>query len=252
MAEGPLVHHYARQLADVLEGEAVKVEFGIKRLAGEGASFTGSTLERVDPHGKQFRIRFSDGRLILVHLLMWGSWGIYTPGEEWEKPRDRARLVLRTADHEVVAFSGPVIQLMGSEELADSKWGGLGPDPLRDDFSREEVNRRMDRHPNRDVGAVLLDQRVLSGVGNILRNEILFRASVHPTRKVCELADQEREQVLDWTEELMRRWLEEMGGKQSWTRVYRRSGKACPRCGATIEYFRNAGRRAYACPECQR
>ncbi|MFO7959057.1 MAG: DNA-formamidopyrimidine glycosylase family protein [Candidatus Brocadiia bacterium] len=252
MAEGPLVHHYAHQLAELLEGEPVEVEFGIKRLEGEGASFDGTAVVAVDPHGKQFRIRFSDGRLILVHLLMWGSWGIYTLGAEWEKPRDRARLVLRTHAREVVAFSAPVIQLMDAEELTDSKWGGLGPDPLRDDFSREEVHRRMGRHPDHDVGDVLLDQRVLAGVGNILRNEILFGARVHPTRKVCELAEEEREQILDWTERLMRQWLEEMGGKQGWTRVYRRSGKACPRCGATIEYFKNAGRRASACPKCQR
>jgi len=252
MAEGPLVHHNARQLQRVLKGKQAGIEFGVRRLKAYEPSLRKVRIDDVEAYGKQFRIRLSDGRIVLVHLMMWGYWRIYEKGQAWERPRQRARLVLRTKTHEAVAFSAPLVELLTENELREHpKWGNLGPDPLRRDFSRQEFLRRLMLQPAREIGDVLLDQTVISGVGNILRIEILFRARVHPRRQVGSLSRNDKRRLIDWTLRLMKRWLDERGREDEWIRIYRRKSKPCPRCGGRVESFRQGGRITYACSNCQ-
>jgi len=252
MAEGPLVHHYANRLRKVLKGREVRVEFGIRKLRQFEPSLEGLRIQDVEAHGKQFRIHFPDNRLLLVHLMMWGSWRIYRNGQSWDKPRERARLILRTRTHEIVAFSTPIVRLLTKSELeGDPKWGNLGPDPLRPDFSIKEFLRLLESQAPREIGEVILDQQVISGIGNILRIEILFQSHIHPRRSVGSLSEDEKHEMLRWILKLTRTWMRTMGKKADWISIYRKSGKPCPRCGATIEFFRQGGRITYACPKCQ-
>lgn len=253
MAEGPVVHYQARNLDRVLRGREVRVTFGTRDLKPFEPTFQGVKVQAVEAYGKQFRIRFDDGRIFLVHLMMWGSWRIYRKGTVWDKPQNRARLVLETDTHQAVAFSAPVVRLFPSwESLRDSESGDLGPDPLRPDFSREEFLRRLARDPRREIGEALLDQSVVAGVGNILRNEILFRAGIHPKRRISSHSERDFEALVVLTRELMANWLDGMRKAPRWIQVYRKSGNPCPRCGARIQFFRQAGRVTYACPDCQR
>jgi endonuclease-8 len=193
-----------------------------------------------------------DGRVILVHLLMWGSWHFYRPGASWDKPRSRARLIIRSGEWEAVAFSAPVIEVLQDGEPAHHpRWGGLGPDPLREDFDQAEVLRRLDRRPDREIGPAILDQTVIAGIGNILKSEILSRAGVHPKRRVGGLSADQKQAILRCSVELCERWLRQKGRRQRWRKVYRRSGRPCPQCETPIEFFRQAGRITYACPTCQ-
>ena len=255
MAEGPLVHRLARDLSRALKGKRVEVEFGPKSpkaLKPLEPSLQGVRLRDVEAFGKQFRFSFEDGRILLVHLMMWGWWRIYRTGEPWERPRERARVVMRSADREAVAFSAPVVRLFGPGELArDKTWGGLGPDPLRKDFSAAEFRRRLYLKPSRAIGEALLDQRVISGIGNIVKIELLFGARVHPRRSVASLTPKELGRVLAWTHKLMTKWLKERGNEDEWIRIYRRSGRPCPRCGGRIQRFVQGGRTTYACTACQ-
>jgi endonuclease-8 len=250
MAEGPLVHRIARGLARVLEDRRVGVEFAGDRLAAEQEELTRRRIHRVEAWGKQFRFHFEGGRLLLVHLLMWGSWRTYLRGADWDKDPEKARVILRTDEHECVAFSAPVVQVMGVHEIEDSRWGGLGPDPLRDDWDEGEFRRRLQAARDREIGEVILNQRVIAGVGNMLRVEILWRCGIHPERKVGKLAEEEVSCLLDWTLELMRRWLSR-GRTRPWLKIYRKSTHPCPRCGTTIEFSRQSGRVTYHCPDCQ-
>lgn len=251
MAEGPLVHSIARRLDRVLSGRVVDVEFSAAKLADAAAALSGRRLERVEAWGKQFRIRFPEDRVLLVHLLMWGTWRVYRRGAEWDRPAEKARVVLRSDEYECVVFGAPVVQVMGAAELESSRWGGLGPDPLRDDWDEAEFFRRLDTDPLRQIGEVIMDQHVLAGVGNMLRVEILWRCGLHPERTIGSLGDDDRRALLDWTIELMRRWLARVHGKKDWLKIYRRSGKPCPRCGCAIEFSRQASRVTYHCPRCQ-
>jgi len=253
MAEGPLVHHYANRLRRVLKGKEVRVEFGIKRLKQFELSLEGLRVHEVEAYGKQFRIHFPEDRVLLVHLMMWGSWRIYRNGEDWDKPRERARLVLRAPTHDVVAFSTPIVRFLTKSELEeDPKWGNPGPDPLRPDFSMKEFFRRLGTQASREIGEVLLDQRVISGIGNILRIEILFQSHIHPRRLIASLTEDEKSEILRWILTLPKTWMKEMGNKANWISIYRKSGKPCSRCGAAIEFFRQTGRITYVCPSCQR
>jgi DNA-formamidopyrimidine glycosylase len=253
MAEGPLVHYNAKQLRRVLKSRKVKIEFGIRKLKPLERSLKGLRVVDVEAYGKQFRIRLSDSSIILVHLMMWGYWRIYEKGQAWDRPRERARLILGTKTHDAVAFSAPVVRLLSKSELdGHSRWGNLGPDPLRRDFSRKEFFKRLRAQSSRRIGEVLLDQEVVSGVGNILRIEILFGARIHPQRQVSTLSSSEKAKLLRWILKLMRRWLKEMGKPTIWVRIYRGKSKPCPRCGGRIESFRQSGRITYACSDCQR
>ncbi|MFZ1947921.1 MAG: DNA-formamidopyrimidine glycosylase family protein [bacterium] len=255
MAEGPLVHRMARELGGALKGKRVDVEFGPKApgaLKPLEPSLRGVRLMDVEAFGKQFRFVFADGRTLLVHLMMWGWWRVYRRGEPWDRPADRARVVVRSRDREAVAFSAPVVRLFGKGELVrDKTWGDLGPDPLRKDFSAAEFRRRLRRKPSRTIGEALLDQRVISGIGNIVKIELLFGARVHPRRTVASLTPQELGRVLAWTRKLMTKWLKERGNEDEWIRIYRGSSKPCPRCGERVEHFTQGGRTTYACAGCQ-
>jgi endonuclease-8 len=184
--------------------------------------------------------------------MMWGSWRIYRKGKPWDKPLQQARVIFRTDTHTIVVFSAPVVKLLTLSELRnDPKWGNLGPDPLRSDFSSKEFFHRLEQSPSREIGEALLDQQVIAGVGNILRIEILFMSKIHPRRKVASLSINEKKEILHWILKLFERWSKEMRRKQTWIKIYRKSGKPCPDCGTPIQFFRQAGRITYACPTCQ-
>jgi endonuclease-8 len=252
VAEGPLVHHYVNQLKKVLQGREVRIEFCLRKLKDVEPPLRNIHIQKVEAHGKQFRIHFSDQRILLIHLMMWGSWRTYRKGDPWDKPIQQARVIFDTDSHTAVVFSAPVVKLLAPSELQDDpKWGNLGPDPLRPDFSSKEFFKRLDQQSSREIGDVLLDQQVIAGVGNILRIEILFRSRIHPRRQVDSLSKKEKEELLRWILKLFEKWMKQIGRRSNWIQIYRRSGKPCPNCNHLIEFFRQAGRITYACPHCQ-
>jgi formamidopyrimidine-DNA glycosylase len=144
------------------------------------------------------------------------------------------------------------VKLLTLSELQnDPRWGNLGPDPLRSDFSSREFFRRLKQDPLREIGEALLDQQVIAGVGNILRIEILFRSHIHPGRRVDSLSEKEKEELLRWILKLFETWMRQIARRGHWIQIYRSSGKPCPECGASIQFFRQAGRITYVCPNCQ-
>jgi endonuclease-8 len=252
MAEGPLVHYYVNQLRKILQGRDVRIEFHLRKLKDVEPSLQNIHIQSVEANGKQFRIHLSDNRILLIHLMMWGSWRIYRKDESWDKPIQRARVIFHTDSHVAVVFSAPVVKLLTLSQLQnDPRWGDLGPDPLRSDFSSKEFFHRLEQDPSREIGEALLDQQVIAGVGNILRIEILFRSHVHPRTRVGSLSKQEKEELLRWTLKLFETWRREIGRQGHWIQIYRKSGKPCPECGTSIQFFRQARRITYPCPKCQ-
>jgi endonuclease VIII len=243
MPEGDSLHRAARRL-QVLVGERVEVETPHPRAAVKGLAerLDGRRLERVEAVGKNLLLHFEDGLVLRSHLRMNGRWrverrGTARAGKPW--------LVLRGAEHEAVLWNGAVLELVGSRGAPR-----LGPDILGEPPDYETMLVRLRADPEREVGDALLDQRLVAGIGNLWKAEALWEARVSPWRRLAEVEEAELRAVLAAAHVQMRASVE--GGRPS-RHVYRRAGRACPRCGAVVRSAPQGenARTAYWCPGCQ-
>jgi endonuclease-8 len=250
--EGDSIHSAARRVGAALVGKPiVEIETPQPRHALDRwpERLDGRGVRSVDARGKHLFIRF-DGELTLhSHLRMTGLWGVYRRGQRWRRSARRAWLVIRTEDHEVVEFDGPVLELMtDSRTRFDRRLATLGPDLLADDFDERRFLERA-RRDERALGELLLDQRNLGGVGNLWKAEGCFLAGVDPWR--TRVSDAELLAVVRAIRPLM---LDSAAGRrppQRW--VYDRAGLPCRRCATPIS-ARGQGddnRTTYWCATCQ-
>ena len=278
MPEGDTIYRTARTLQKVLGGKVVTAfETGLAKLAAvnDESPIVGRTVERVEARGKWCLIFFSGDLILVTHMLMSGSWHIYKAGEKWWQPRSRMRVVITCGDYQAVAFNVPIAEFHTARSLErSSQVPKLGPDVLSEGFSVEHgvqaLRERAASHPEDEVGVVLLNQRVMAGLGNVYKSEVAFTARVNPFRAMRTIMEREIEalveaarkymtaSVAEGTSEQMvtytgpRRTTRAMDhGARMW--VYRRQGEECRRCGAAI-MMRKQGvqvRSTYWCPSCQ-
>jgi endonuclease VIII len=243
MPEGDSLHRAARRL-QVLVGEHVEVETPHPRAAVKGLveRLDGRRLEGVEAVGKNLLLRFEGGLVLRSHLRMSGRWRVERRGTP---RRGKPWLVLRGAEHEAVLWSGAVLELVTQCYLPR-----LGPDILGEPPDFETMLARLRTQPGREIGDALLDQRLVSGIGNVWKAEALWEARVSPWRRLDEVGDDELLAVLEAAHALMRTSVE--GGHPA-RRVYRRKRRACPRCGAAVRSAPQGdnARTAYWCPGCQ-
>jgi endonuclease-8 len=269
MPEGDTIHHAAKRVGAALVGSDIRSietpqprhgkDRWPERLAGRG-------VRSVDAHGKHLFVRFDNGLTLHSHLRMGGAWGVYPRGGRWHRPARRAWLVIRTDDHEVVQFDGPVLELMTDGRTRfDSRLAALGPDLLHDEFDEGAYLRRLrDDDQTRQVGDALLDQRILAGIGNIWKNEGCFIAGIDPWRRLRDLSDDEALEIVRGIRPLMKISAERGGRvttyegdarRNEWrTWVHERAGMPCRRCRTTIR-SRGQGddnRTTFWCPTCER
>ena len=225
------------------------------RVAGlPVAALVGWRVEAVDARAKHLLVRFDSGAVLHTHMRMPGSWHVYRAGERWRKPGDQARLVLVAGDRVAVCFNAPVIELLAAHgERVHPSLSRLGPDVLIEPLDLADVRRRAsDRSPDLPVGELLLDQQVVSGIGNIYRCESLFVQHVHPWTPRHLLDSDEIDALVTTAATLMRGNLEPGRG---WYKpyVYGRTGRPCCRCGHPIRSARlgEQARTVYWCDTCQ-
>ena len=243
MPEGDSIHRIARELQPLV-GERVTVEtphprgrlLGLSRLAGK-------RVEAIEAVGKHLLLRFEDGLVLRSHLGMSGRWQLLTPGQA---PVGTPWLVLRGESCGAAQWRGPVLEVSHGE-LSLS----LGPDILAQppDLEQMVANLRSSAQ-ERAVGEALLEQRLLAGVGNIWRCEGLWRARLSPWCSLAEIGDDDLRRLLNEIAAAMR---ESLGARRHRYSVYRKTGKACPRCGVAIRSQAQGERArvAYWCPTCQ-
>jgi endonuclease-8 len=243
MPEGDSLHRAARRL-QVLVGERVEVETPHPRagLKGLAERLDGRRLESVEAVGKNLLLHFEGGVILRSHLRMSGRWRV----EERGRPRvGRPWLVLRGARHEAVQWNGPVL------ELGFDAARGVGPDILADppQLGAMVANLRA-AEPSAYLGEALQRQRLVSGIGNAWMAEALWEARVSPWARLGQVKDDELREALAAAHRVMRGSLE---GRRRPRRVYRRSGRPCPRCATAIRSRGqgDANRTAYWCPSCQ-
>lgn len=242
MPEGDALHRAAERLR-VLEGEILAVETPHPRAAvlRLPERLDGLRLERVEAVGKNLLLSFEGGLLLRSHLRMSGRWRVQAAGTE---PFGTPWLVLRGGERQAVLWNGPVLELTRGRSPTVAR---LGPDVLADPPDVEAMVARLRAAgASRPVGDALLDQRLLSGIGNMWKAEILFEAEVSPWKPLGELSDAELARIVGGATRLMR------AGRRR-RQVYRRQGLPCRRCGTVIRSYPQGdeARMAYWCPGCQ-
>jgi endonuclease-8 len=258
MPEGDAIHSAARRVGAALVGsEIVSIETPQRRHARDRwpQRLAGRGVRAVDAHGKHLFLRFDGDLTVHSHLRMGGWWGVFRRGEQWRRSPRRAWLVIRTPEHEVVQFDGPVLELMTeSRTRFDRRLASLGPDLLADDFDERRYLRLLrEDDPTRGVGDALLDQRNVAGIGNMWKSEACHVAGIDPWRRLDEVSDEEALMLVRTARALMQVSVER-GGLKHRTAVFERAGRPCPRC-STLVLARGQGddnRTTYWCPECQR
>ncbi len=263
MAEGHAVIRWARALK-ALVNEPIREVHLPKRWGERAQTLIGQFVTEVKTHGKVLLLSLSGGETLLCHAMQYGSWQIGEPGMILRKDAKYVRLRLVTFEHEAVFYHGPIIELLTPEELArEERLQSLGPDVMAEDFDREEAFRRLQLQPEEPIGDLVMNQRVMAGIGNIYKSEGLFLAHINP----CRLAKAVRREDMEnyWNEIIPIMWegtqhygrtatlpveMQE-AGLLNW--VYNRKGKPCLRCGTPIQkiWQGQLNRATFFCPVCQ-
>jgi len=279
MPEGDTIYRSARAMQRALGGKVCTgFETGLAKLArvNDDTPLTGRVIEKVEARGKWLLVHFSGDLILVTHMLMSGSWHLYRAGEKWWMGRDRMRAVIHTEDWQAVAFNVPVAEFHTTRSLERySQIPKLGLDLLGEEYSVASGITRLraygQQHPDAEIAVVLLNQRVLAGLGNVYKSEVAFAAGVNPFRAMATLTDRELEVMADVAQRWMKVNVADGAGEgivtyagnrrttgnsnredRLW--VYGRQGQECRRCGAVIE-MRKQGEQArstYWCPGCQR
>lgn len=275
MPEGHTLHRLAGALTGVFGGSVVRAGSPQGRFAEGAARVDGSRLVDADAWGKQLFIRFEDDRLVHVHLGLYGTFDVHDDVAEVPQPVGQVRLrLVRPAHPERPAayadLRGPTACALVTPEERAAVVARIGPDPLRADGDAARAWARIGRS-SAPIGTLLMDQSVLAGVGNVYRAEVLFRHRIHPLRPGRTLRVSQWRAIWDDLVVLMAEGVatgridtvrdehlpeamgrpprvDDHGGE---VYVYRRDGRACHVCGATVRTQVLGGRNLFWCPRCQ-
>ena len=278
MPEGDTIFRAARAMQRAIGGRMVTgFETGLAKIArvNDDTPLVGRIIEKVESRGKWCLVFFSGDLILVTHMLMSGSWHLYRVGERWWMGRDRMRVAIQTEEWQAIAFNVPVVEFHTLHSLErSSQIPKLGPDLLSEQYTVETGVERLrhfgEEHPDAEIAVVLLNQRVLAGLGNVYKSEVAFAAGVNPFRSMRTLTARELETMAEVSQRYMRaNVLDGSGdgivtysGNRRTTRsanredrlwVYGRQGQECRRCGAKV-MMRKQGEEArstYWCPECQ-
>lgn len=261
MPEGHTVHRIAIDHFKVLRGKPVAVSSPQGRFAPGAALVDGSRLTHLEAYGKHLFYSWSNGLVGHVHLGLFGKFQVHRSPAPFDAPTVRMRMAVPKA---TVDLTGPTDCTIGTTEDRDRIVARLGPDPLRADAdpgrAYEAIARRI-----APIGQLLLDQKVISGVGNVYRAEALFVNHIHPSRPGREITAEDFGELWATIVAMLRQGVADNRivtidrdqfdvparptRRGETTNVYHRD--LCLRCGAPILTVDLGGRPCYYCPSCQ-
>ena len=262
MPEGHTVHRIARDHRRDFAGQKLQVSSPQGRFAAGAKQLDGRALETVEAHGKHFCYHWEGKKLLHVHLGLYGKFRRHRNPPPEPRGQVRVRMI---GDKLSFDLNGP----NACDVITARQWSAiqarLGPDPLRDDADPERAWQRIQRS-RAAVGTLLLNQAVIAGVGNIYRSEVLYLEGIHPDSPGNSL---EREQFdAIWTRlvKLMKIGVrynriiiadpKDLGKPASRMNrnerllIYKKDW--CGQCDAMIQSWTLGGRKAFACPKCQK
>lgn len=266
MPEGHVVHRQAKAITKLLGKQIVTVDSPQGRFTESAREVSGSTLVSARAHGKHLFIGFEGERFIHVHLGLYGKWSFH---QDTPEPVGLIRLRL-IGESSTAELRGPTACALLTSREKKEILARTGPDPISGDnpvLTNEAVLRS-----NSTIGALLMDQKLYAGVGNIYRAEVLFRHGINPMTLGKDLDRETLDQIWADLRVLMKHGVrtgridtvrpehepaamkraprEDRHGGEVY--VYRRDGQACLVCGAEVMVTDLQGRHLFWCPRCQR
>jgi len=263
MPEGNEIHRFAERHAAAFAGKRVHVDSPNGGFP-DAEILDGRTLRSVEAVGKHLGYVFGRDLILHIHLGMYGDFWEGKMPLPPEKGALRLRIYTRT---DWIELRGGTDTSIFSEEKWQALRARLGPDPLREDGDPKSAFAVIEKRST-PIGLLLMDQSVIAGIGNIFRAELLFRAGINPDRPGKEVGRPALRGIWKDAQALMktaredRRIVTTKAKDRPHRRgpalddevhyVYRRHGKPCYVCGATIERKDMGGRTVYWCPVCQK
>jgi endonuclease-8 len=259
MPEGHTIHRLARDLRRDLAGRPVRTEVRQERFADSARLLDGQVLTGTGANGKHLFLHWEGGEVLYVHLGLIGKFARRPVPAPEPSPNLRVRLEGEDAAWDL---TGPMICELRDPSVVDEVAAALGPDPLR----RGADGRRFvdavlgSRKP---IGALLLDQSVIAGIGNVYRAEILHLAGIHPDRPGRSLTEEDARTLWRLAVDQLRLGLKRnrivtvpLGGRrltsipreESW-HVYQQ--ERCRSCGDGVVIHPVGNRTSFTCPSCQ-
>jgi endonuclease VIII len=247
--EGPSLHLAAEQLQPFSGYRITNVsgnsKIGIERLAGQ-------KVEEIFAWGKHLVFQF-DAFGLRVHFMLWGTFAATVDGRSVTGDYRRSgppRLVLNFPNGEVTIWAASVKFVEDADARAAYDFSA---DVMSDEWNGRAALAKVRAFPRAEIADVLLDQAIFAGVGNIIKNEVLFRTRVSPFAKVRNISDYKLRKIVADARTFSFRFLElrRIFSLRKNLEVYRRS--VCPRCGGKIErrVHGQRARRSFFCAKCQ-
>jgi formamidopyrimidine-DNA glycosylase len=245
------------------------------------AFLLGARITDVRRRAKVLIIELSTDYSLVIHLKMTGQlvyrgeqqFGAGHPSDSLigTLPDSSTRVVIAFSDDTHLYFNDQRkfgwVRLLPTMEIENLDFfKKVGPEPLSAEFTSEVFIERLMRRKSSGIKAVLLDQTVLAGIGNIYADESLWGAKIHPETKVTAIPRAKLKELYKEIQYVLRLSIEKGGstdknyvnaeGKRGsyidFARVFRKENLPCPRCGTTITKTRVAGRGTHTCPHCQK
>jgi formamidopyrimidine-DNA glycosylase len=288
MPEGPEVETIRRGLeASICGQEIIQLDVLFADAFAHGREYLAGAMEdaiveRVVRRGKVLVLELKNGWAYMIHLKMTGqlvlvradgdrlAGGHPTASMAGDLPDKSTRLVFELASGDRLYFNDQRkfgwVKLVPSSDIdKDALVSKLGPEVLSPVFDAGYLADQMARHGRAPVKALLLDQAIVAGIGNIYADESLHLAKIHPARRAASLTADEILRLHEATGEIIgagvahggtsfSHYVNSLGGTGDYlkyARVFRREGQPCPVCGTIIEKIRVAGRGTHICPKCQ-
>lgn len=281
MPELPEVETIKRGLSSFIVKDKIKKTTILceKSFQGESGEIAGALIVNIRRFGKALIIDLDNKNSLMIHLRMTGQliydgkerYAAGHPSENFvdKLPNKQTRVIfefqngtLYFNDQRKFGF----IKVLETKEVENDPFiKKLAKEPWQ--IEPEELYEKLQKHQNSPIKAVILDQTVIAGLGNIYADETLFMSQIHPKTKAGKITKQQAEEIIKNAKKVMEKSIESGGSTlkdykkadgergdylDKFAQVFNRQGQKCPRCGKIIEKIRVAGRGTHICPNCQK
>lgn len=264
MPEGHTVHRTANEFNKLFAGDLITVESPQGRFSAGAKTVSGRALIAARAIGKQMFLEFDNELTLRIHLGIYGKWSFSSHGGNLPDATGqvRARFSNSTA---LADLRGPTVCEVISRHEVLAVEQRLGPDPLNPNPRGKELERFIQRasKSKTPIGLALMNQDVISGIGNVYRAELLFRAGINPHTPGRDLSREQLTQIWNDSVQLLKvgvktgfmitrdELVNKKPSKDERNFVYKREGLPCRNCGTNISLELMATRKLYWCVSCQ-